>query len=264
MSNELENVVVGGFPTLRTTAQGLADMMVTDCLNARLSECEPKLVFSSNGQGLALAATDNGFMKTMLEADIIHADGMSVVTGSKFMTSAPLPERISTTDFFHDAARAGESAGLRFYFLGATEDINAAAYEKAQSLYPRIEWVGRRNGYFSEDEESAVCAEILATRPDVLWVGLGKPGQEAFSVRNRDRLKGIGWLKTCGGLFDFLAGKNSRAPEWMQKAGLEWAYRVGLEPRRLAWRYASTNVIAIYAMLANSERAPVPHKLRAE
>src|SRR5690606_8727143 len=104
-------VMVGGFTTISCTRSELAELMVEECLEARDQGDSwlPRLVFSSNGQGIALAGRSPRFMEVMSEADIVHADGMPVVFASK-MTVAPLPERIPTTDFFHDAARAAEPA----------------------------------------------------------------------------------------------------------------------------------------------------------
>jgi N-acetylglucosaminyldiphosphoundecaprenol N-acetyl-beta-D-mannosaminyltransferase len=243
-----ERVTIGGLPTIRVTSPELARMMVRDCLGSRAAKQPPKLVFSSNGQSVSLAGRNPEFRELMLKADIVHADGMSVVFASRLLSGKPLPERIATTDFFHAAAKAGEEDGLRFYFLGGREEVNAEAYARAQTLYTGIEWVGRHHGFFEADEEHALCMEITAAKPDVLWVALGRPKQEIFSVLHRERLAGVGWIKTCGGLFDFLAGVNRRAPEWMQRAGLEWAWRLMHEPRRLFRRYASTNLHAVWRL----------------
>jgi exopolysaccharide biosynthesis WecB/TagA/CpsF family protein len=84
---------------------------------------------------------------------------------------------------------------------------------------------------------------------------MGIPAEQAFSLRHRDALTGVGLIKTSGGLFDFLSGKNTRAPGWMQATGLEWLYRMMLEPRRLLGRYLRTNPHAIYLLLTQTERA---------
>ena len=96
MQNELaDTVVVGGFPTIRLTRAELAALMVRDCAaSGKERTAIPKLVFSSNGQGISLAGTDRTFADTMSQADIIHADGMSVVIASRLLTNRPLPERI--------------------------------------------------------------------------------------------------------------------------------------------------------------------------
>lgn len=247
-------VMVGGFLTASINRIDLAAVMLADCLSARKDpNAIPKLVFSSNGQGIALAGKDQSFAEVMNKADIVHADGMPVVFASK-LTSHPLPERIATTDFFHDAAEAASDNDLSFYILGSTKSQNDRAVEKIRKLYPKIRIVGHRDGYFSDEETEAVCHEIREVRPDVLWVALGKPRQEFWCTQNREKLNGIGWVKTCGGLYAFLAGDVPRAPNWMQKVGLEWLFRTFDDPKRLFLRYVGTNGHAIYRLLRFTEK----------
>lgn len=232
-----KRVKVGGVFIDCVSRATLAAMMVSD-RDAQLTK--PKLVFSANGQSVSMAASDPEFARDYRAAEICHADGMSAVFASRLFTRSPLPERISTTDFFHDAARSAERHGLSFYFLGGTAETVTAAYRAAKRQYPGIKWVGYRDGYFGVEEEADICRAITQSGADVVWVGLGRPVQEAFCVRNRHRLKGVTWLKTCGGLFDFIAGRHIRAPRWVQALGFEWAFRLFLEPRRLMKRYATT------------------------
>ncbi len=249
-SPERRTVMLGGLPTIVATRREFAEMMVADCRVARASTTPPlpKLVFSSNGQGVSLVGTDRNFAGAMAAADMIHADGMPVVYASRLFTRTPLTERIATTDFFHDAATAAIESDLSFFMMGGTEEQNLAACAAIAELYPKLKVGGRRNGYFKPEEEPAICREIVASGADVLWVALGKPKQEYWSVRNRENLRGIGWVKTCGGLFDFLGGGVSRAPDWVQRMALEWAWRTLQEPRRLGWRYFVTNPHALYRL----------------
>ncbi|WP_205871119.1 WecB/TagA/CpsF family glycosyltransferase [Mycolicibacterium holsaticum] len=189
----------------------------------------------------------------MRDADIVHADGMSAVFASR-LTSTPLPERICTTDFFVDAAEVAALHKLKFFFLGSNEEQNAAAVAAARRIHPELEIAGRHHGYFGEDEDEAICRLIRQSGADVLWVALGKPKQEFWCVRNRKRLAGIGWVKTCGGLFSYLAGDAPRAPRWVRVAGLEWFYRLMDDPKRLAWRYFTTNPYALYRLLRYTDR----------
>lgn len=255
VSPPLPTVQIGGLSTVAVTREDLSAAMASDCLEARLNRDTwlPKLVFSSNGQGVALVGRDQQFRAAMKSADIVHADGMPVVFASR-IASVQLPERISTTDFFHDAARAAGLHGLKFFFLGARDEQNAAAAAAASRLYPEARIVGRHHGYFSEDEDESICEMIRQSEADVLWVALGKPRQELWCVRNRERLVGVGWVKTCGGLYSFLAGDSPRAPQWMQASGLEWLYRTIDDPKRLAWRYLSTNPYAFYRLLRYTDR----------
>lgn len=248
-------VTVGQFPTAAITRPDMAALMARDCLKARRDRRHwlPKLVFSSNGQGIALAGQSEDFARAMAEADIIHADGMSVVFASK-LTRTPLPERVATTDFFHDAAKAAAQNGLRFFILGSTQGQNDLAVQAIRRLYPDLIIAGQHHGYFDETENEDICALIRAAKTDVLWVALGKPHQEYWCVQNRDRLRGVGWLKTCGGLLAFLTGESVRAPAWMQRVGLEWLHRTLRDPRRLAGRYLKTNLYALYRLVRYTDR----------
>jgi exopolysaccharide biosynthesis WecB/TagA/CpsF family protein len=176
-----------------------------------------------------------------------------VVAASKLFSRTPVPERSATTDFLFDAAKSAAEHGLTFFLLGSTEDINARAAAKVESAGVRV--VGRRNGYFSRDEEEAVIAAINASGADVLWVGLGVPFEYEFCLRNKSRLK-VGWVVTCGGCFNFAAGDYQRAPAWMQRNGMEWLFRLSREPRRLFWRYFITNPIAIAMLLLKTGAKP--------
>jgi exopolysaccharide biosynthesis WecB/TagA/CpsF family protein len=250
-------VVVGGLATACLSRDGLARMMLQDCLDARTNPAShPKLVFASNGHAIALAAQDEAFRFTFEQADIIHADGQAAVFASRLLTRTPIPERSATTDFIHDASKVAAEHGLRFFLLGATEEANAEAARVLAQTYPGLQVVGRRHGYFGRDEEDEICDDINLTLPDVVWVGLSVPLEYEFAVRNKTRLR-AGWLVTCGGCYNFVTGAYKRAPGWMQACGLEWLFRLVKEPKRLFWRYAVTNPQAIFYLLTrtNSPRA---------
>lgn len=257
-------VFIGGFHTVIATADQLARRMATDCLSARTARGAdtaraPRLVFSSNGQGISLAG-DPAFARLMDQADLIHADGMSVVFASLLAGRRRLPERIATTDFFHHAVMTAIREDLSFYMLGGSERQNLAAFAAIRAAYPGLRLAGRRNGYFERDQDATVCREIVASGADVLWVGLGKPLQEQWAVTNRDRLAGVGWLKTCGGLYAFLANEIRRAPRLAQNLGLEWIWRTVQEPRRLGWRYLMTSPHALVRMAFARDRSDIRHR----
>ena len=249
------DVMVGGIKTACLSRNALTRIMLDDCLAARQTEASPKLIFASNGHAIALAAQDEEFRAVFSQADIVHADGQAAVFASRLLTATPIPERSATTDFIHDAAALAAEEGLRFFLLGATEEANAKAAAILAARYPGLKIVGRRHGYFSSFEEDEVCDEINLTKPDVIWVGLSVPLEYQFAVRNREKLK-AGWLVTCGGCFNFLSGDYRRAPRWMQAAGLEWLHRLAHEPKRLGWRYALTNPLAIYLLLTRTNALP--------
>jgi N-acetylglucosaminyldiphosphoundecaprenol N-acetyl-beta-D-mannosaminyltransferase len=249
--SSFRTVTVGGVKTACVSRDALAKLMVSDCLAARAQARGPKLVFDSNGHGLSLAATDPRYHACLEEADLIHADGQVIVTASRLLTSTPIPERSATTDMFHDAAKAARDAGLRIFLLGGSEEVNAKCADILRSSYPGLQIAGRRHGYFSDLDEATICNDINASDADVVWVGLGKPKEQEFCVRNRQRIK-AGWLITCGGCFNFVTGQYSRAPGWMQKVGFEWLHRVATNPRQLFWRYLTTNPHALFLIVTRT------------
>jgi exopolysaccharide biosynthesis WecB/TagA/CpsF family protein len=171
---------------------------------------------------------------------------------SRFKSSTPLPERVATTDLFHVDARKAQAAGLTFYMFGADEAENAAAVANVCRLYPALKIIGRCHGFLSGEALRAKVDEINALAPDYLWVALGVPYEQAFVEEYTSRLCNVGVIKTSGGLFNFLSGSRARAPKWMQVAGLEWTWRIWLEPRRLFWRYLTTNPRALYLLFNKS------------
>ncbi|MEM1048246.1 MAG: WecB/TagA/CpsF family glycosyltransferase [Pseudomonadota bacterium] len=247
-----ESVIVGGFEVSRLSRSELTDVVSgkTTSETAPLRS-EAKLLFSLNGHALALSRQHDGYRRSLEDADIIHVDGEPLVIASRWLTKTPVRERSATTDLFHDISEAAERKGLSIYLLGATPQIVAECVSEVKRLYPGLKIAGYRDGYFTEDEEAAVVDQINAAEPDIVWVGMGKPREQLFSSRNRARLK-CQWVITCGGCFNFVTGAYQRAPEPLQKAGLEWLHRMVTRPRQMFWRYLTTNPVAVFMLLRNT------------
>jgi exopolysaccharide biosynthesis WecB/TagA/CpsF family protein len=244
---------IGGLPIALIDRAKSAQLMIDAACSRRNRALPPLLVTSANGQVLSLCARQPRIRELFLAHDLIHADGMPLVLVSRLFHDTPLPERVCTTDLFHDVAALGQERGARIFLLGATQPVVAEAARRAQKLYPDLDIVGHTSGYFrGPGDEGRIIDVVNEAQPDILFLGLGVPAEQDFAVRNRDRLRGVGLIKTAGGLFDFLSGKNARAPAWMQSAGLEWAYRTYLEPRRLAGRYLATNPHALFLLLTRT------------
>lgn len=246
-------VRIGGLPIALIDRAGSAELMIEAALARRGRRSRPLVFTSANGQVLSLCARCPEIRQLFLAADLIHADGMPLVFASRLLCRIPLPERVATTDLFHDVARLAVARGARFFLLGGSDFVAEQAAQCVRVLYPALEVVGHAGGYLRRrGDEERVIERINNARPDILWIGLGAPRELEFALRHRDRLRGVGLIKTSGGLFDFLSGKNSRAPAWMQLAGVEWAYRTYLEPRRLAGRYLVTNPHAVLLLLTRT------------
>ncbi len=212
----------------------------------------PLYLTSANGEVLSRCSTEPMTEQLFRSADLINADGQPLVAVSRLRSKTPLPERVATTDLFDVVARKAAAAGLTFYMFGADEVDNAAAVANVRKRHPTLRIVGHCHGYLRGDALRAKVDEINQLAPDYLWVALGVPYEQAFVAEFSSRLSRVGVIKTSGGLFNFLSGRRARAPRWMQHAGLEWAWRIWLEPRRLFWRYFTSNPRALYLLFNRS------------
>jgi len=246
---------IGGVEVGCLTRREWAELIAAQCAVPRSPLRRPAYFTSLNGNVLSRRARDLKLRMAFDLADGVDADGMPIVLASRWLGGKPIPERCSTTDFLHDMAIIAAERGLSMYFLGGTESVSRRAVERLRQMYPALRIAGRRNGYFKQQEEADLIAEINACAPDVLWVGLGVPVEQLFVARHLDKLTSVGAVKTCGGMLDFTCGDKARAPRVLQDAALEWAYRTWLEPRRLFVRYATTNVHALWLILTRSNKA---------
>lgn len=255
----LQHVSIGGLRVATASRAELTEAMIADCAHARAfgGGRRPRLVFDSNGHAISLRQTDSSYRAAMDRADVVHADGGFVVLASKWLAAARIGDRSVTTDVIHDFAKAASAHGFSFYLLGGTEEVNALCAERLQGMYPDLIIAGRHHGYFDEAQKDSVIDDINRARPDILWVGLGKPREQIFCAETKDRLN-VTWSVTCGGCFNYITGHYGRAPRWMQDNHLEWLYRAATDPKKFFWRYASTSPHAIWLALtkADSRRYP--------
>lgn len=178
-------------------------------------------------------------LKESVEAcDIVNIDGMGVVWGARFLGSE-VPERVAGVDLFYNLLYLAETEGFSVYFLGAKEDVVSDVHRWAAQEHPQLKISGSHHGYFWDDEEAVVNA-IRDSGADLLFVAITSPKKENFINKWKVEL-GVKFVMGVGGTFDVVAGRIKRAPLWIQKAGLEWLYRVLQEPGRMWKRYLITN-----------------------
>jgi exopolysaccharide biosynthesis WecB/TagA/CpsF family protein len=251
--------MLGGLPIAVIDRARSADLMIDVAQRRRGTGQCPLIFTSANGHVLSICGSRPEVRELYLAADLIHADGMPLVFSSRLFHKTPLPERVATTDLFHDVARLTQRTSPRIFLLGGTYSAAHQATKCARALYPGINIVGSSGGYLRRrGDEDRIIDAINNAGPDILWLGLGAPAELSFAMRHRDKLRNVGLIKTSGGLFDFLSGKNARAPSWMQTAGLEWCYRLYLEPRRLGGRYLLTNPHALLLLLTQTGQVDRP------
>ncbi len=244
----VETVTVGGLPMARLDLRQTARLMV-DAAYTKPRGARPLFFTSANGEVIARCLTNRAFSQLMHEADLISADGQPLVFASRLFSHRALPERVATTDLFELVAAEAEKNNASFYLFGASEEVNRKVYERARWMFPKLNVLGRSHGYLRGDDLERKIAEIDALGPEILWIAMGAPLEQHFVKTWSGKLTNVGLIKTAGGLFDFLSGAKPRAPKWMQRVGLEWAYRLLVEPRRLFLRYAVTNPIALLQLI---------------
>jgi N-acetylglucosaminyldiphosphoundecaprenol N-acetyl-beta-D-mannosaminyltransferase len=240
-----DSVFVGG---IRTTVLGRRDivhLIEEKVLSSRIGHEKPFIVFSNNGQAIALYNTNSNVKRLYDQADLVHADGQSVVAFSKlFSSSKPIIERSATTDLITDIPEISNRS-IRHFLLGGPDNLAKQAGNILSDKYPNFEFAGSINGFFEKSAILKVIEEINQQKPDILWVGLGKPLEQSFCINYMHEIK-VPVVISCGGCFNFVTGDYVRASIVFQKFGLEWLHRLIKDPRKLLFRYLTTNVLAIY------------------
>lgn len=247
----VKTTLTGGTTVAALSVQETAELMIE---LARRTERphRPYYLTSANGQVIARQFLDRGFAKLIDSADLVSADGQPLVFASRWLSKTPLPERVATTDLYPLVARLSQDAQVSFYLFGASEEVNRLTYESTLRLAPRLNIVGRSSGYVKGAQLDALLDEINELAPDILWLAMGVPLEQEFVRDYAHRLPNVKIIKTSGGLFDFVSNTKMRAPQWMQSVGLEWAFRVWREPKRLMMRYLSTNPLAALLLLTRT------------
>ena len=195
---------------------------------------------------------DPALAKSVTDCDIINIDGMGVVWGARFL-GHNVQERVAGVDLFHNLNAMAAREGFPVFYLGAKDEVVHKTAQVMQAKHPPLTIAGAHHGYFWDDE-AAMVAKIKASGAKLLFVAITSPKKENFINRWREEL-GVDFVMGVGGTFDVVAGKVKRAPIWMQKAGLEWLYRVIQEPGRMWKRYLITNVAFVWLLLRSKLRS---------
>jgi N-acetylglucosaminyldiphosphoundecaprenol N-acetyl-beta-D-mannosaminyltransferase len=193
------------------------------------------------------AHKDKALKESIINCDIINADGQSIVWASRFL-NRPLPKRVAGIDLMEEVLKLASRERYRIFLLGAKEEIVKSVAEICNVRYGRDIVCGYRNGYYQEEEEPIIAKEIAISNADILFVAMSSPKKEIFLHTYKDILQ-ISFTMGVGGSFDVIAGLVKRAPQWMQDYGMEWFYRLIQEPRRMWKRYLFGNSAFIYLVL---------------
>ncbi len=204
-------------------------------------------IMTPNIDILRQAQVDAGVRAYLADADLVVADGMPLVWASR-LSGTPLPERVAGSSLIWSLSEGLGRDNRSVYVIGGvpadpvTGELDGAtrAAGRLAAASPGLRIAGTLSPEYGFERDpqayAAICRQVAAARPDMVYVGLGFPKQEQVITRLRESLPRA-WFIGCGAAVNFVAGDVERAPRWMQRTGLEWAHRLGTEPRRLAGRY---------------------------
>ncbi len=192
-----------------------------------------------NAYKIVLMQKDKELHNSVVNCDLINADGQSVVWASKIL-GKPLPERVTGIDLMNNLVKLSFQNHYKIYFFGAKEEIVSKVVMQYSQNYSSEIIAGYRNGYYEESEKEIIAKNIAESKADILFVAINSPKKEKFLDKYKHTIK-IPFIMGVGGSFDVVAGFTKRAPYWMQKTGLEWLYRFIQEPKRMWKRYLIGN-----------------------
>jgi N-acetylglucosaminyldiphosphoundecaprenol N-acetyl-beta-D-mannosaminyltransferase len=216
---------------------------VLDAVEASIAEGGFHQFATANVDFLMKSIHDEELYETLANCDLVLADGMPLVWASRLLGTG-LKGRVTGSDLVPQLARLSAQRGYRIFLLGADEESSSGAAIWMRKNFPGVRIVGRYCPKYQPLEEmdhEEILSRIEMAKPDILLVAFGNPKQEKWLAMHRQRLE----VPVCigvGGTFDFLSGRITRAPGWMQRNGMEWFYRATQEPSRLAKRYFSNAV----------------------
>ncbi len=231
---DIPSIEISGVPVVRLTPRG-----ALDAVEELAQTVPPVMVAHVNVHTLNLAAADDSYKELLRATDLVLNDGKGIMLGARLLRT-PLPADLNGNFFSPLLLELAAGRGWPVYFLGAKPGVAERAAAIVAGRIPDLTVAGARDGYFTSDEEEEVAAAIRASGAKVVLVGLGNPRQERWLAR---------WLGSTGALvgsgvgafFDFQTGEVARAPDWMNRMGLEWVHRLAKEPRRMWHRYLVGN-----------------------
>ena len=227
------------------------DVATSDQMAQRLLELaahgRAAVAMGANAHTLTLAQEQPAYRALLQQAEVIFADGQGVVWAARWcglpasgdyrgQAGARRIERANFLNIYEALLAACARRGARCYVLGGRPGIAERATQALARRWPGLAVVGAHDGYFSEAEAAAVAAEIRRAAPDLVLVGLGSPRQETWAMRYREAA-GARLYWCVGASLEILAGEEPATPRWMQRAGVEWCFRLLRHPRRFWRRY---------------------------
>ena len=226
--------------TLRNTEMDEA----LDWVFQRARGDRPATMSFVNADCLNLAFIHADYREILQQSDRVLPDGIGIHVACR-MKKLRLRANLNGTDMFPRLCQRAAENGTSIYLLGARPEIAQAAAEAMVARYPGLVIAGTHHGYFNEEQSSDIISDINNSGADILCVAMGAPHQERWLARHAGELNPP-LRMGVGGLFDYYSGRVRRAPQWVREIGMEWVWRIAMEPRRLWKRYVVGNPLFLY------------------
>lgn len=207
------------------------NVTVSQAADMALAGKRPFVIYTPNPEIVRRAQKESSFCDVLNSADLVVPDGIGIVYASRIL-KGNIKQRAAGFDIVCALLDGLAQKNAKVYLFGGKPGVAKQAAQRVEKSYPGIRIVGAQNGYFDEKKEEEIIADIKTQQPDLLLVCLGAPKQEKWIMNHKDEL-GAGILIGAGGSIDVLSGNTKRAPEFFQKHGLEWFYRLLKEPKRI-------------------------------
>jgi N-acetylglucosaminyldiphosphoundecaprenol N-acetyl-beta-D-mannosaminyltransferase len=233
------------FQILGVRVHGVDALELLSLAEKWVKESSPRTILYVNAHCLNIARRDIDYRAVLNRADLVYADGISVVWSSRFLGFHGHIQKATGADWIQSYCRQAEESGLKSYILAGKPGIASKAKSRLIEKYPGLRVTGVCDGFFIEKDEKTVLMEISESRPDVVFVGRGTPLQEKWIADNRTRISApVCW--GVGALFDYIAGVERRVPSGLNRIGLEWLWRLLEDPRGKWRRYLVGNLSFLY------------------
>lgn len=227
----------------------------TDTVLSWRGDGQGRAVHLCNAYTLSLARTDAALRDLLNRGDLNLTDGMPLVWIGRKLGFRHMAERVYGPDLMLSVVDRGRAVGTKHYLYGSTPEVIDKLVANLRERFPGVDIVGAESPPFrplTPEEDDAMVERLTASGADVVWVGLGTPRQDQFVDRYASRIPAT--LMAVGAAFDFHAGNKKQAPAILQKAGLEWVFRLVTEPRRLWKRYLIGNTSFVWGVLRDRPR----------
>ena len=193
---------------------------------------------------------DKNVRQLYQKADLLGIDSMPFLYIARLLRNKQ-SDRLYAPDMMLETAKVAAERGYRFFLYGGAEGAPEAMAARLRTTAPDVEIAGTLSPPFrklTREEDDAICAQILASGANIVWVGLGSPKQDVWIAEHAAKLPGC-VLIASGATFDFFSGRIQQAPRWIQASGFEWLFRLFQDPARLWKRYTVYNLLFVGALL---------------